>query len=487
MPPAIKKRIASVFLSQVPLSQSQTPGQRPSKWKNNNLFWKEQLLSWTSQFSPLFALDLPPADLETPITNLNVSLYCGINLDISGCEKLFKGENNLICRLHSGLCAQGFMPRIACAPTLGSAWALSRYGGEEISQVEQGNLKEKLSPLPLAALRLCPKLESLLQELNFTHIAQLLKIPRKSLLCRFEQTLLRHLDWALGKEEEVFSPLHREQPIKEQIIFDGAQSQFDSIIAAGRILLRNVVEQLLASGRKACCLVLKINSLNAAPQLKTINLSLPTDDQKHLWKLLKSRLEQCHMGLGVESLMLSVTHFEHVRAEQLAHQSICQKGEVSSGSREYGALMDILSEHLGAQGLLQLESLPSHIPEKSFQYQPLQHHFPSLNSYALMPERKTFNVALDTERPSLLYYYPHPIQALALMPDYPPCWIKWKSKAYRITNALGPERIAPQWWGKDDSICATRDYFKVQLPTGLWLWIFRELESSKWFVHGVWG
>ncbi|HQH28341.1 MAG TPA: hypothetical protein PLP17_13165, partial [Oligoflexia bacterium] len=92
----------------------------------------------------------------------------------------------------------------------------------------------------------------------------------------------------------------------------------------------------------------------------------------------------------------------------------------------------------------------------------------------------------EAERPSLLFFRPHPVQAMAAMPDNPPFWLKWKNNTYRIVAGTGPERIAPEWWGKDDSLCAARDYFKVQLSTGTWMWIFREVETSNWFIHGIW-
>jgi hypothetical protein len=33
---------------------------------------------------------------------------------------------------------------------------------------------------------------------------------------------------------------------------------------------------------------------------------------------------------------------------------------------------------------------------------------------------------------------------------------------------------------------AARDYYRVQDEAGLWLWVFRRLDTGRWFVHGLW-
>jgi protein ImuB len=54
-------------------------------------------------------------------------------------------------------------------------------------------------------------------------------------------------------------------------------------------------------------------------------------------------------------------------------------------------------------------------------------------------------------------------------------------KVHRIEHSLGPERIAGQWWVGHDK---TRDYFDVEATTGKRYWIFRVLQSARWFLHG---
>ena len=83
---------------------------------------------------------------------------------------------------------------------------------------------------------------------------------------------------------------------------------------------------------------------------------------------------------------------------------------------------------------------------------------------------------------------------MALTPDGPPAQLRWRGMEQRITASAGPERIACEWWhlapgeytgGKKNEVGA-RDYFKVQDERGCWLWVYRVVETGRWFVHGLW-
>ena len=46
----------------------------------------------------------------------------------------------------------------------------------------------------------------------------------------------------------------------------------------------------------------------------------------------------------------------------------------------------------------------------------------------------------------------------------------------------GPERIDFGWWDENDS---ARDYYIARHPSGALYWIFSHLNTSKWFLHGI--
>ena len=54
------------------------------------------------------------------------------------------------------------------------------------------------------------------------------------------------------------------------------------------------------------------------------------------------------------------------------------------------------------------------------------------------------------------------------------------SDVHRLTHAIGPERIAGEWWRGHDR---TRDYFDVEDEEGKRFWVFRVNEAHRWFLH----
>jgi protein ImuB len=55
-------------------------------------------------------------------------------------------------------------------------------------------------------------------------------------------------------------------------------------------------------------------------------------------------------------------------------------------------------------------------------------------------------------------------------------------RVHRIAHCTGPERIAGVWW---EGHAKTRDYFDAEDGEGRRFWLFRVLETGRWFVHGV--
>jgi protein ImuB len=66
--------------------------------------------------------------------------------------------------------------------------------------------------------------------------------------------------------------------------------------------------------------------------------------------------------------------------------------------------------------------------------------------------------------------------------DGRPVAITRNGHVHRIRTAAGPDRIGGLWW---QSHFRTRDYFDVEDDAGERLWVFRVLETGKWFVHST--
>ncbi len=51
-----------------------------------------------------------------------------------------------------------------------------------------------------------------------------------------------------------------------------------------------------------------------------------------------------------------------------------------------------------------------------------------------------------------------------------------------IARTWGPERIETGWWRGPT---VRRDYYRVATQSGHWFWIFRDLNSGRWFLQGM--
>lgn len=416
------------------------------------------LAVWATRFTPTVAPDPPD----------------GVILDITGCGPVFRGEKRLVKQLMNSVAALGFRARAAVAPTIGCAWALARFGGKEIARVETAGVREALAGLPVAALRLEQDAQAGLYEIGIETIGHLFNLPRSALPSRFGEDLLLRLDQALGEAMEVIEPVRPVEPARVEMVFDGPTTRLEAIACAARGLLESLAVELARRESGVRLLDVVLGRSDAPPVLFDVALSRPSRSVPHLWSLLWARIEKANLGFGVDRVALTASRIGRVRHEQMEVVRV----DDSVSSREIGAgageMIDTLTNRLGKQRITRVDVRESHVPERVFV------HRAALDERA---RRAGSAAVVDADRPSLLFSDPEPAEAIALVPDGPPSVLRWRGRDHPIVRAVGPERVAGEWWRGD---VASRDYFKVQDGGGRWLWVFRRTGTARWFVHGEW-
>jgi len=428
------------------------------------------LAVWATRFCPIVAPDPPN----------------GLLLNITGCERLYHGEARMAKRLGEALNRLGFRTQIAVASTFAAAWALASFDSRNPSITAAGDEHDALAPLPIQALNLDDETLAALDEVNVSRVEHLLNIPRNQLAARFNPDVLLRLDQALGQAMETIDPVRPESPLRVERQANGAVTQLEAIEQTVHELLGELIGHLYERERGVVRLDVQLDRLQADPQHCTITLSNPSRHHKHLWSLLRPRLETINLGFGVERLVLTAT-----RSAALPHAQHEQwTGGVDNARRQqaHGELLDTLANRLTPQRVQRLEPRDTHIPERTFQYRPATERA-SARTLPVAPPRG--------DRPSLLYDPPKRIEVLSLTPDGIPKWLCDGEGRHVIIHSIGPERLSPQWWRRSalfrsrgsEFKNATRDYFKVQDERGHWLWVFRAIfrgENDQWFVHGEW-
>jgi protein ImuB len=457
------------------------------------------LAAWAMRFSPIVAPDPSP----TPD---------GLFIDITGCQRLFHGERRLVNVIANTVQWLGFHARIASAQTYGCAWAVARFGERERTVIPPGMEREALAPLPIEALRLDEDVVDALREVGIECIGHVLELPRLELVTRFGSDLLRRLDQATGEADETIEPIRPRQKPHVERLFNGPVKQLEAILLTVRQLIGELAEELQQLESGARTLDLELERSDAPPVRETIELSRPNRNGRHLWSLLRPWVEAINLGFGIERIALTATRIGRLRHTQPSSWRDGAQGDDDDApvDESLGEFVDTLAGRLGPQCTVRIRPVESHIPERAFRPQPVLGHGACGGVAAA--------AVTASERPSILLPRPEPIDVMAAAPDGPPSWLRWRGVGRRIVAGFGPERIAGEWWEEEEhargpedahrhnggnngapsreapsriasplaACLAARDYFKVQDEAGRWMWVCRDLASSRWFVHGQW-
>lgn len=441
-----------------------------------------QIADWCGRYTPLVAL----------------SGEDGLFLNISGCAHLFGGEQALLDDLRSRLTGQGFSVAAAIADTAGAAWALARYGSRHAPEETD---RETILSLPLAALRLSADQVRELNRVGFRTIGCIATLPRAPLAARFGKEALLRLDQALGREDEVLSPimpvaeLVAERRFADPIVYEDDIKRIIALLAA------RLVPMLEKRGQGMRQCEVRLFRVDGEVLSLSVRSANPLRDAARMAALFDDRLAALHddwdAGFGFDVIRLGI-----LRSDRFDEP---QGDLVAPGGRQEGVehLLDRLSTRLGAGRVAAYQPVDTHIPERRFNIVPVVEHKPCANGFILpmaFPQPLTAAPALNLAhnippnlpltRPLLLFERPEPVDVIAEVPDGPPIRFRWRKVQYEVTKSNGPERIACEWW-REGRGGYSRDYFRVEDQTGYRFWLFRhglygrEARQPSWYMHGL--
>jgi protein ImuB len=410
----------------------------------------QALARWMGRFSPIVAVEPPDA----------------LMLDVTGSERLFGGLDRLWHLASESLSGLALEHGLCIAPTPGAAWAIASFGGSDQKIVGIERLKAALMPLPVAALRLEGEFTHALCTLGIGTIGQLMELPRVTLPSRFGAILLQRLDQALGGIHEVLLPVEQRTPIQTELRFEGTVESLQVIEEA----LRHVLDQTIGELKRRACGARKlaVEFLNdRSPSIqKTISLSRPTCDRAALFNLLRCATDTAKGGDGFIGVRLSVPVYE-----RLSHEQLDLLGSPSqAGELEFVHLIEHLRVRLGDEAVVSAQLSESHLPEKTWK---CVDALTGDSAAALEDQRQK-------ARP-LHLLEPLEVRCMASQEGLPISFV-FNGDVFTVASAAGPERIAAVWWEGRNK---TRDYFDVEETGGRRFWLFRVLETHKWYLHGI--
>ena len=413
----------------------------------------QRIAEWCIRFAPVAAPHLPE----------------GIILEASGCAHLWGGEKSYLADIHKRLTARGYFNRIAMADTVGAAWAVARFGKEEMI-VPTGNQLQALLLLPPAALRLETEVIERLHKLGLRQIKDFVSMPSSALRRRFGIHMLQRINQALGVEDEPVIPVYSVVPYQERLPCIEPIVTRTGIEIALQQLLDAMCNRLRKEGKGLRAAYFRGYRVDNIAQGIQIETSRASHKEAHLFHLFSLKLATIEPALGIELFVLEATKVESYTPEQ---ETLWNAG---SSLREVN-LSEFIDRLAGRVGMDAIK-----------RYLPAAHYWPerSFAPVASSNEIESANWQTGKRRPLHVLPVPQLIEVTAPIPDYPPMLFRYKNKLHKIVKADGPERIEQEWWigeGND------RDFYCVEDEEGYHYWLFRSSHYSaektyQWFLHG---
>lgn len=408
---------------------------------------------WCIRYTPFVAIDPPN----------------GLILDVSGCTHLWGGEKDYLKEIITRLRSKGFDVRGAMADTIGTAWAIARFGTVK-PVIESNGQAEALLCLPPAALRLDRTITERLKKVGLRNIGSFINIQRSALRRRFGQHLLLRLDQALGNEDETVQPLQPVELYSERLPCLEPIRTAIGIEIAIKQLLQTLCLRLKQDGKGLRSAVLKCYRVDSKLEQVSIGTSRASYHIPHLFKLFELKIATITPALGIELFVMDAPKTEDISSEQEALWA----GNPGLEDTAITELIDRLTGKVGTNAI--------------HRYLPVAHYWPerSVKTAGSLTEKPGIGWSTDKPRPVWLLNIPEQIQVTALIPDSPPMLFIYKGKKHQISKADGPERIEREWWLENGE---HRDYYNVEDTAGKRYWLFRsghysDDKTHKWFIHG---
>jgi protein ImuB len=415
----------------------------------------------------------------------------GLRLDVTGVAHLFGGEEGLVRDIRRCFTRVGFTVRVAIAPTVAAAWALSHFGGDD------------LLPLHVSALRLDPDTVRTLERLGLKTIGALIDMPRLALVRRFRgsEDVVDALDRILGRKLEPLTAAPADPPPRAMLKLEEPATHPEAASQALERLISALVEQLQQRHLGARRLSLAGYRVDGSVAVASVATSIPSREPKHLARLLADKAAALNPEFGFDAFALQAEWSENLASAQ---DSLVEE---PGGERELARLVDRLTVKLGPRRVRRPQPQESHLPERASGWvAAIGNPSPSgevrlangkrgggSKTRSVLPPPSAPSPEGEGKKPHRLLDRPEAIDVIYATPEGLPRRFVWRRAVHDITRAEGPERIAPEWW-RQPSSSRLRDYYRVEDQAGRRYWIYREGIAGdgrggapNWFIHGLFG
>jgi protein ImuB len=427
----------------------------------------ERIAAWAGQFTSKVCLAPPNALL----------------LEIQGSLRLFNGLRSLLLHLGGGLSDLGYAATIATAPTSTGARLLASAGMNS-TVTDIARLEPMLAGLPLILLDQPEETTHMLAVMGVHTIGECLALPRDGLARRFGQALVDELDRALDRLPDPRKPYLPPTRYSARLVLPAPVYETEPLLFAAKRLIMELAGFLRMKQAGITKLKLTLHHEGSKPTIVKLGFAVPSRDPQRILTLLRERLSGLELhGFKLPDRVEAITLVSE-ETRPLGSRNLSLFPEDRLPEEQQWLIIEHLRARLGVEAVHSIASHPDHRPELSWRVcepggrndlkeptasplGPLSTASPSGSSSTASPPG-----SLSTASPLWLLETPRRLQVMDDAPalDGP------------LTLLTGPERIESGWWDGND---VGRDYFIAEDTSGTRCWIFREHNSTSWYLQGL--
>lgn len=367
-------------------------------------------------------------------------------VEVGNSLALFGGLEALRKALCSELLELGHAAQIGIAPTRSGAALLACTNSPD-AVMDLDGLSACLASLPISSLHWPSDLLQALSGVGFRKLAALFAVPRDAFSKRFGAAYRLELDRLLGHAPEPCDTLVPPETFRRRFELSAEVEETERLQFPLKRLCNELQAYLRARDRGLRGVILVVMHAGARETRIHAQFVDPHRDARRIFDALHERLERDGLPLPARELILV--------AEDFAEASVPQSDlfDVRAGqSQAWSAAIERIRARLGESAVWTPLAIADHRPEYAMQ------------RATHTGQASDARVTAAPARPSFLAAEPWPMPA----PELP--------------ESIVFERIESGWW---DGHEIRRDYATLTINGGR-VWIYRDLATNSWHLHGWW-
>jgi protein ImuB len=440
--------------------------------------WAQQWSSWVSLGNEQDETVPAGTDAGAGEYGSGVASYAWLWLEIGASLRIFGGHAALRAAIITALDLLGHEAQTAIAPTPQAARLLTRVR-EPRSVLDMASLRTRLALLRLELLALPAVALTALRSAGFRRIGEVLDLPPAALAQRFGPEAARYLQRLCGGAPEPMPAVPFPRHYHARIQFDDDVQQAAPLLFPLQRLLWELQGWLRAADRAVQSCTLRFEHRGQPDTELVLRSSLPSREAAQWLGLARERFNHFVLPAAVRAL--------HLCADEFTAPAIGQADFFAHDAQHAQLLhqvLDRLRARLGTQSAQQLRVMPDYRPERAWRSaDPGSTDADSEPGVCGGFDRAIIGERIKTSTHSGLAT---PVIDSAAIDAAPrPCWLLREPRALHMPPRLveGPERIESGWWDHGD---VARDYYLARDVDGTRQWVYQDLRSGAWYLHGLW-